>query len=99
MSFPGVDYEEPADFSLVEKDPVSYIDQDSGELMLGDIVINAQRVISQAESYGHGIEREYAFLLTHSLLHLFGYDHMEKDEEEVMFEKQEKILGLLGITR
>ena len=67
--------------------------------MLGDIVICAQRVLSQAEEYGHSVKREYAFLITHSMLHLFGYDHMEADEAAVMEEHQRKILDALGITR
>ncbi len=99
LSFPCVDYESPSDFSLVKQDPVSYIDQESGELMLGDIMINAERVIAQAGQYGHSIKREYAFLITHSMLHLFGYDHENKEDETVMFEKQDRILDILGIFR
>ena len=67
--------------------------------MLGDIVINKNRVISQAEEYGHSFLREFAFLVTHSMLHLLGYDHMEDDERIVMERKQEEILDSLGITR
>jgi probable rRNA maturation factor len=67
--------------------------------MLGDIVISKEKVISQAEEYGHSIEREYAFLIAHSMLHLFGYDHMEDDERQVMEGKQKEILEQLGIKR
>jgi probable rRNA maturation factor len=56
-------------------------------------------VISQAEEYGHSIEREYAFLIAHSMLHLFGYDHMEEDERKEMEQKQEDILEGLQILR
>ena len=67
--------------------------------MLGDIVINAQKVKEQAEEYGHSELREFAFLIAHSMLHLCGYDHMTPQEAEVMEEKQEKALQSLGITR
>ncbi len=66
---------------------------------LGDIVISLQRAKLQAEEYGHSIERELAFLTAHSMLHLFGYDHIEEDEQKEMFAKQEEILKKLGLTR
>ena len=50
--------------------------------MLGDIVISKEKVLSQAEEYGHSPKREYAFLIAHSMLHLFGYDHMEEEERQ-----------------
>ncbi len=100
LSFPAFDYEKPADFSALEDETAIYaFDPDSGELLLGDIVISAQRAILQAETFGHTIYREIAFLIAHSMLHLIGYDHMEGDEEKVMFEKQEKALLKLGINR
>ena len=67
--------------------------------MLGDIVISKEKVISQAEEYGHSVEREYAFLIAHSMLHLFGYDHMEEEERIVMETKQKEILEQLQILR
>ena len=99
LSFPGVDYESPSDFSLVQEDESMYLNPDTEELVLGDIVICAARVFSQAEEYGHTPLREFAFLVTHSMLHLLGYDHMEPEEEKVMFARQEEILKELGITR
>ncbi|MBQ2754526.1 MAG: rRNA maturation RNase YbeY [Clostridia bacterium] len=66
---------------------------------LGDIVISLERAKLQAEEYGHSIERELAFLTAHSMLHLFGYDHIEEDEQKEMFAKQEEILKKLGLTR
>ncbi len=99
LSFPAVDYERPSDFSLVKKMPAAYLDQDTGELLLGDIILNADRVRLQAQEYGHSLVREYAFLLTHSLLHLLGYDHMNEAEEKEMFGRQEAVLEGLKITR
>lgn len=66
---------------------------------LGDIVISLERAKLQAEEYGHSLTREVAFLTAHSMLHLFGYDHIDDAEREEMFEKQEEILNKLGVTR
>lgn len=75
------------------------VDPDTDALLLGDIVISLEKARSQAEEYGHSFGREVAFLITHSLFHLLGYDHMTEDEEKEMFAKQEKVLQQLGITR
>ena len=98
LSFPMIAYESPADFAFLEEDE-SCFDPDTGELMLGNIVISKQKVVEQAEEYGHTVEREYAFLISHSMLHLLGYDHMEEEERAVMDKKQREILDGLGITR
>lgn len=66
---------------------------------LGDIFISKDKVVSQAEEYGHSENREFAFLVTHGLLHLLGYDHIEKEDEEVMFKLQDKILEIVKINR
>ena len=98
LSFPMLEFETPGDFSfLTEEDEV--FDPITGELVLGDIVLNIDRVLSQAEEYGHSVRREFAFLTVHSLLHLCGYDHMEEEERLVMEEKQRTILDRLGIVR
>ena len=60
---------------------------------LGEIFICEEKVYEQAKSYNHSNEREFAFLLTHGLLHLLGYDHIEKEDEEVMFKKQDELLN------
>ncbi len=65
----------------------------------GDIFICIDKVYMQALEYGHSNEREFAFLLCHGILHLHGYDHMNKDDERVMFSKQEEILDKLGYRR
>ncbi len=98
LSFPMVDYEEAGNFDFLEEAD-EYFHPESGELMLGDIVISKEKVIAQAEEYGHSIEREYAFLIAHSMLHLFGYDHMEEEERIEMEAKQKDILENLNILR
>ena len=100
LSFPMVDYPAPASFDFLEtEEGDDCFNPDSGELMLGDIVICVPRVIAQAKEYGHSVLREYAFLVAHSMLHLLGYDHMTPAEAPVMEQKQEEALGILGITR
>ena len=98
LSFPMVDYETAGEFSFLENSPY-YFHPESGELLLGDIVISKEKVLAQAEEYGHSIEREYAFLIAHSMLHLFGYDHIEEEERIVMEAKQKEILEQLQILR
>ncbi len=99
LSFPMAEYETPGDFSFLEEDGADCFDPDTGELLLGDIVICAARVLSQARDYGHSVRREFAFLVAHSMLHLLGYDHMEEREAAVMEQKQEEILRQLDILR
>lgn len=67
--------------------------------ILGDIYISIDKVISQSEEYGHSFKRELFFLALHGLLHLLGYDHMKKEDEIVMFGKQEEVLKRYGIER
>lgn len=98
LSFPMVEYENPGDFSGVEDD-FSLFNPDTGELMLGDIVISYDKVMEQAKEFNHSLKRELGFLVAHSMLHLFGYDHMVDDERVEMEEKQNIILNNLNITR
>ena len=88
LSFPLVDFaggDEPA--------------ADEPEFMLGDIVISLERAEAQAEEYGHGFEREAAFLCVHSMLHLLGYDHVNSEEEELeMRRRQSEILEAMGLS-
>lgn len=105
LSFPLLNYDYPADFSFLESDNEDdeivseYFNPDSGELMLGDIIISVDKVKEQSLKYGHTDRRELAFLVAHSMMHLFGYDHMESTEAVVMEQKQEDVLSILGITR
>lgn len=98
LSFPMVEYPAPGAFDFLE-DEIDCFHPETGELLLGDIVISMEHVFAQAMDYGHSVERELAFLVAHSMLHLMGYDHMEDGERKVMEERQEAILTNLGITR
>ena len=85
-----------------ETDVISFANIDSNDydflderINLGDIFINVDRVYSQAKKYEHSEKREFVFLFVHGLLHLLGYDHMDKKDEKIMFELQDKIVGKL----
>ncbi|HBT47345.1 MAG TPA: rRNA maturation RNase YbeY [Peptococcaceae bacterium] len=69
------------------------------DLLLGDIFISLETAERQAAAYGHSLEREVGFLALHGFLHLLGYDHDTPDREEVMFRRQEEILGKVGLAR
>lgn len=99
LSFPVIDYITPGDFSRLEENIPEYFHPETGELLLGDIVISVDRARLQAREYGHTMEREVAFLTAHSMFHLFGYDHMEDDDRIIMEEKQNNVLEKLQILR
>ncbi len=99
LSFPMLEYPAPADFDSIDEDDFSLFNPDTGELLLGDIVLNQDRIESQAREYGHAEKRELAFLVAHSMLHLFGYDHMEDGERLEMERRQSEILTGKGYTR
>ena len=92
-------------FRAVDK-PTDVLSFPSGEYpteenacFLGDIAISLEKAVEQCREYGHTLEREVAFLTAHSVLHLLGYDHMDAQEEKIMFGKQEQILNTIGQTR
>ena len=94
LSFPMLYFDE--DGNIIDSD----YDMDGDVLVLGDIVISAERAEAQAKEFGHSFLREIAFLTVHSMLHLLGYDHADNPEgERIMFKKQDEILDKLGITR
>lgn len=103
LSFPMLQYPSAGDFSQViaqkEAAPEDYVDPETNLLNLGDIVISLEKVKEQAKEYGHSEKRELAFLTAHSMMHLFGYDHMEDDERKNMEAHQEAVLEKLNITR
>jgi len=94
LSFPLLEQEEDGTLIIYDEDIID------GKVLLGDIVISAERANEQAEDFGHSLVREMCFLAVHSVLHLLGYDHeRSKEEEKLQFEKQEEILASIGITR
>ena len=99
LSFPMLEFESESDFSHVEDSVEDCFDPETGELVLGDIIISVEKVMEQAEKYGHSRERELAFLLAHSMLHLCGYDHMDDAEQKEMERRQDDILSGKGYYR
>lgn len=98
LSFPMLEYREPADFESAVQGKDCF-NPDSGELMLGDIVISKDHVLKQAKNFGHSVKREYAFLIAHSMLHLCGYDHIEDGDRILMEKKQKSIMKRVNILR
>ena len=83
-------------FALEDDDTVLLPNDDR---VLGDIYISIDKAKEQAKEYGHSFKRELCFLAVHGMYHLLGYDHQTKEEEEIMFKKQEEVLSEYGITR
>lgn len=98
LSFPYLDYENAGVFPDITDD-YTCIDPETGSVYLGDIVISLEKIVSQAEEFGHSCLREYGFLIAHSVLHLCGYDHMDDEERKVMEALQDKLLNEIGIVR
>ncbi|NLM09525.1 MAG: rRNA maturation RNase YbeY [Clostridiaceae bacterium] len=94
LSFPMLDMEDGVFISEPGE-----MDMDQGRLFLGDIVISVPKAIEQAKAYGHSVERELAFLVTHGLLHLLGYDHNIPEREQKMKKRQEAALSSIGLPR
>lgn len=99
LSFPMVEYEEPGNFDTLEETQDDCFHPETGELLLGDIVLSYDKIKEQAKEYGHSELRELCFLVAHSMLHLFGYDHMEEEERAQMEHMQREILSGLNILR
>lgn len=96
-NYRGIDREtDVITFALEDEDTVIIPDN---ERILGDIYISLDKAKAQAEEYGHSFLRELSFLAVHGFYHLLGYDHQTKEEEKVMFAKQEEVLNSYGITR
>ena len=92
LSFPYFEYQEAGVFDRSQYDPAE-------EEILGDIVVCGEKILSQAEEYGHTVLREYAFLIVHSMLHLQGFDHIEPDDALIMEQAQDDIMEKIGIRR
>lgn len=98
LSFPMNEFPCAGEFSHLETAADAF-QPETGELLLGDIVISAEHIKKQADTYGHSQKREFAFLMVHSLLHLIGYDHIKEDERKKMEEIQRNFLSFIGIER
>jgi probable rRNA maturation factor len=94
LSFPMADIAE----GKLLSDTGDY-DMDENLLLLGDIIVSMEKAREQAEEYGHSLERELAFLTTHGIFHLLGYDHQQEEEEIRMLAKQEAVLEQMGLKR
>ena len=90
LSFPQYDDMDELAAALTENDDT---------VLIGDVVICYDRVLSQAEEFGTGVTREFVYLFTHSVLHLLGYDHMQEDERREMRGREEDILRVIGVTK
>ena len=94
LSFPILEF---IDGKMVNN--IGDFDYQSNLLLLGDILLSMEMVSYQALEYGHSVEREIAFLVSHGVFHLLGYDHLEEVAEKIMFEKQEAVLKKMGLER
>ncbi len=99
LSFPLLEFERAGDYENISDRSAGDFDPETGELMLGSVVINMTRAKEQAKLYGHSLKREVAFLIVHSMLHLQGFDHMEDEERTAMEKAQSEILKELDIPR
>lgn len=99
LSFPMMEYDKPGDFEGSRFMDTLTVSPETGEVLLGDIVLCEEVLKAQAEEYGHSVLREYSFLIMHSMLHLFGFDHMEEDERLQMEDLQKEIMNQMNITR
>lgn len=99
LSFPMMEYDRPLDFEGEAFKSSISLSPDTEELILGDIVLCSEVIKEQAAEYGHSELREFSFLVVHSMLHLFGYDHIEERDRMEMEKEQKAIMGLLGISR
>ena len=99
LSFPMMEYDAPGRFEGQAFENSITISPESEELVLGDIVLCSEVIQEQAKEFGHSQLREFSFLIVHSMLHLFGYDHMEEEEREQMETLQREIMNQMGISR
>lgn len=93
ISFPQINWEND------KNKPNDYTKLTGEDIILGDIVISVVQLAKQAKEYNHSQEREFGFLVAHSMFHLLGYDHISENGEREMITKQEKVLGKLGLVR
>lgn len=85
-------------FAMLEEEEFMDLNEDD-EVMVGDVVISMEKVVEQAKEYGHSQEREFAYLLSHGVLHLLGYTHDGEKDTDRMRKREEEILNGIGLTR
>ena len=98
LSFPMIEWAKPCDYNALEKQLDYLINPETGFVVLGDIVLSMEHVFAQAKAYEHSFEREFSFLIVHSMLHLLGFDHEEKTDEMIMINEQKKIMPRIKNT-
>lgn len=96
LSFPSLEIKK---LPILKKDYPFDIDPDTGNIMLGELVMCMERITEQAEDFGHSLTRETGYLFLHGLLHLLGFDHMKEEDKTVMRQHEEAILDVLNIKR
>lgn len=79
--------------------PMDDEEDPEGVIMLGDVILSTEKIIEQAEYYGHSLEREMIYLTVHSMLHLLGYDHMTDDEKEEMRNREKEVMKELQLFK
>ena len=95
LSFPMLEFDEDGGVVISAGDR----DCESGRVIIGDIILSLEKCVQQADDYGHSFTREIGFLVVHSMYHLLGYDHIEQGENEILREKEEKVLSMLELVR
>ena len=95
LSFPAINFK----FPFKKQDYIYSTDPETGKIMLGELMLCEKRAQQQAKEYGHSLDREIGFLVLHGLLHLLGFDHIEKDDEVIMMGHAEEILKGLNLSR
>lgn len=98
LSFPMVDFSLCRNIDELMSNDIN-VDMDTQLIVLGDIIISAEKALEQAQEYGHSVEREFGFLTAHSVFHLLGYDHMTDEDSKIMRAKEESALAALGLNR
>ena len=99
LSFPTVNYPAGKTAGACERLLKREYDPEIGACVIGDIIISMDHVRAQAQEYGHSVQRESGYLITHGLFHLMGYDHMTDTDKPVMRAMEEKALRAIGLTR
>ncbi len=98
LSFPMIDWQKPCDYEFLEEELMVLTHPETGQVILGDIVISMDHVYKQAEAYDHSPQREFTFLIVHSMLHLLGFDHENPLDEQQMIQEQKKIMQTIGCS-